>query len=295
MIAINRRHMLRCTRQLLLALAMLSIPALAFADTVVSVAIAPPLLPVYAQPIVPGPGYIWTPGYWAYGSLGYYWVPGTWVVAPFPGALWTPGFWGWNNGYYAWRAGYWGPRVGFYGGVNYGFGYGGFGYQGGYWNNGAFYYNRAVNNVNVTNIQNTYNTAVVNNAASRRVSYNGGTGGTAAQPTPADRADMGALHTPATATQLQHEQAAATNRAHLASVNHGRPSIAATPEPGAFNHSDVVAAEAAGRNAPPNSSMNSQNFAHAHAHANIGAEHAPVKRHPAGEPPHPQSHPEARQ
>ena len=289
--ALIQGHTLRCKGLLLLAFTVLSVPALAFADTVVSVAIAPPLLPLYGQPVVPGPGYIWTPGYWAYGSAGYYWVPGTWVVAPFPGALWTPGFWGWNNGFYAWRAGYWGPRVGFYGGVNYGFGYGGFGYQGGYWNNGAFYYNRAVNNVNVTNIQNTYNTTVANNTAVRRVSYNGGTGGTTAQPTPADRADIGASHTPATATQLQHEQAAANNRALLASVNHGRPSIVATPEPGAFDHPSVVSAKAVGRNAAPNGAMNAQNAAHAHPHANMGAEHLPGNQNPAGEMPHPHGHP----
>ena len=35
------------------------------AQIVVSVGIAPPALPVYTQPVIPGPGYIWTPGYWA--------------------------------------------------------------------------------------------------------------------------------------------------------------------------------------------------------------------------------------
>src|SRR5262249_10457129 len=34
----------------------------------VSIGIAPPVLPVYDQPLCPGPGYIWTPGYWAYGG-----------------------------------------------------------------------------------------------------------------------------------------------------------------------------------------------------------------------------------
>ena len=37
------------------------------------------------------------------------------------------------------------------------------GYQGGRWQNGQFYYNRSVNNVNVTNIHNVYNTTVINN------------------------------------------------------------------------------------------------------------------------------------
>src|SRR5258707_4806804 len=66
----------------------------------VSVAIAPPPIPVYVQPAVPAPGYIWTPGYWAYGPDGYYWVPGEWVLAPYVGALWTPGYWAWNDGLY---------------------------------------------------------------------------------------------------------------------------------------------------------------------------------------------------
>src|SRR6516162_10997197 len=87
----------------------------------VSINIAPPVLPVYVQPPMPGVGYIWTPGYWAWGDEGYYWVPGTWVLAPAPGMLWTPGYWGWVDGAYIWHTGYWGPHVGFYGGVNYGF------------------------------------------------------------------------------------------------------------------------------------------------------------------------------
>jgi hypothetical protein len=53
---------------------------------------------------------------------------------------------GWRDGIYAWNAGYWGPHISFYGGANYGFGYGGIGYEGGRWDNGAFAYNRTVNN-----------------------------------------------------------------------------------------------------------------------------------------------------
>ncbi|HET9789960.1 MAG TPA: YXWGXW repeat-containing protein, partial [Candidatus Angelobacter sp.] len=60
-------------------------------------------LPDYEQPEVPGPDYIWTPGYWNYASTGYYWVPGTWVLAPYVGALWTPGYWGFYNGRYLWH------------------------------------------------------------------------------------------------------------------------------------------------------------------------------------------------
>jgi hypothetical protein len=74
------------------------IPASSFAGVFVSVTVAPPVLPVYAQPPCPGDGYIWTPGYWAWGPDGYYWVPGTWVMAPEPGLLWTPGYWGGQPG-----------------------------------------------------------------------------------------------------------------------------------------------------------------------------------------------------
>ena len=48
----------------------------------IAITVAPPELPVYEQPALPAPGYIWTPGYWAYGSEGYFWVPGTWVQPP---------------------------------------------------------------------------------------------------------------------------------------------------------------------------------------------------------------------
>ena len=100
----------------------------------IAVDIAPPPLPVYDQPPIPAPGYIWTPGYWTWDDdTGYYWVPGTWVLPPEPALLWTPGYWGWNDGVYAFHEGYWGPEVGFYGGVSYGFGYTGEGYEGGYW------------------------------------------------------------------------------------------------------------------------------------------------------------------
>ena len=219
---------------LLFAMLTLTASAVSNAAVYVSVAIAPPLLPVYEQPFIPGPGYIWTPGYWAWGPAEFYWVPGTWVLAPFVGGLWTPGYWGWSDGLYFWRPGYWGRHVGFYGGINYGFGYTGFGYQGGYWDRGYFWYNRAVNNVNVTNITHTYNTTVVNNAAVTHVSYNGGSGGVIAQPTPQDRIAARETHTPLLPVQARHELAASSNPALLASVNHGHPAFAATPRPERF-------------------------------------------------------------
>jgi hypothetical protein len=114
-----------------------------YQDGMATVTQAPPPIPQYDQPEAPGDGYIWTPGYWAWGPAGYYWVPGAWVEAPYPGALWTPGYWGFDGGFYFWNAGYWGPVVGYYGGVNYGFGYFGVGFYGGYWSGGRFWYNSA--------------------------------------------------------------------------------------------------------------------------------------------------------
>ena len=103
---------------------MLMSPGAASAQLGVGVAInvAPPPLPVYEQPICPGPDFISVPGYWAWGDDDFFWVPGTWILAPEPGLFWTPGFWSWNGSWFIFTAGYWGPVVGFYGGINYGFG-----------------------------------------------------------------------------------------------------------------------------------------------------------------------------
>ncbi|HVN17362.1 MAG TPA: YXWGXW repeat-containing protein [Dongiaceae bacterium] len=216
-----------------------------FAGVFISVRFGPPALPVYAQPICPGPGYVWTPGYWAWNDdAGYYWVPGTWVLAPV-GMYWTPGYWGWSGGYYLWHGGYWGPHVGFYGGINYGFGYTGVGFHGGEWRGRSFYYNRSVTNVSVTNVTNVYNRTVIVNRNST-VSYNGGNGGISARPTPQEQAWAREPHTSPLDVQSQHERTAAQNRENFASANHGRPAIAATVHPADFGRRSVVPARAAG-------------------------------------------------
>ena len=213
------------------------LPAAAFVSVGISVGIAPPPLPVYEQPIAPEPGYIWTPGYWAWDpAYGYYWVPGAWVLPPEVGLLWTPGWWGWDTGYYRWHQGYWGSRVGFYGGINYGFGYFGVGYVGGYWRGHDFYYNHAVNNINVTNVRNVYvDKTVVNNyqtGSAARVSYNGGRGGITARPTSAQLAVANERHFDPTSSQTHQRELAVKSPTQRFSVNHGRPEIAAAPHPG---------------------------------------------------------------
>jgi hypothetical protein len=186
----------------------------------------PPPLPDYSQPPCPGDNYIWTPGYWSYADTGYYWVPGVWVLAPYVDALWTPPYWEFYGGRYRWHRGYWGNHIGFYGGINYGFGYTGRGYYGGYWNQGKFAYNRAVNNVNVTTVHNVYEQRV-NNATANRISYNGGRGGINARPIAAEAEALRERRTPPVAAQDQHARAAEQNRQQFASVNRGRPAVVA--------------------------------------------------------------------
>jgi hypothetical protein len=116
----------------------------------VSVNKAPPPLPVYDQPPIPALGYLWVPGYWAWSEGGgYYWVPGTWVLPPKAGLVWTPGYWGSEEGVYVFHVGYWGSHIGFYGGVDYGFGYDGIDYEGGYWKDGKFFYNTLLGQLRV--------------------------------------------------------------------------------------------------------------------------------------------------
>jgi hypothetical protein len=232
----------RFVRLILLALLVCLIPAASSAAVLISVGFAPPPLPVYVQPPCPEPGWMWTPGYWAYGDDGYYWVPGTWVPAPYVGALWTPGYWGWNASLYVWHPGYWGPHVGYYGGVNYGFGFFGVGFVGGAWHGGVFAYNTAVVHVNTTVIHNTYvdRTVIVHN--DNRVAFNGGPGGISHMPTPAERMAEHDQHMAATSFQVQHRNAAMQDRGSYFNNNHGRPNNAAMERPmggqsrGSFNN-----------------------------------------------------------
>jgi WXXGXW repeat (2 copies) len=236
---------LYCLSLTLLALAM---STASFGQFRVAVTFEPPALPVYEQPICPGDGYIWTPGYWAWDDdvEDYYWVPGTWILAPEVGYLWTPAWWGWGGEGFIFHEGYWGPRIGFYGGINYGFGYFGEGYEGGRWEHGRFFYNRAVTNVNVTNIRNVYETRVVNENRVNRISYNGGNGGINARPTREQERAARQRHVSPVAAQTQHMHEARGNPQLRASANQGRPPIAATARPGAFNDRAAVPAREAG-------------------------------------------------
>src|SRR5271165_4386630 len=251
-IAVPLRFM--AIRALAFSLLLLALSQVSFGQIAVgiSVGFAPPPIPVYEQPICPADGYLWTPGSWAYDDDdGYYWVPGTWVEAPQVGFLWTPGYWGWGGNAFLFHEGYWGPQVGFYGGINYGFGYGGVGYEGGRWEGGHFSYNTYVNRVNTTIIHNTYNTTVTN-VSETHVSYNGGTGGVEARPTSQQESYANEHHIGPVAAQTQHVQAARSNPELRASANQGKPPIAATVKPGDFKTGVVATKQAGGEyKAPP--------------------------------------------
>jgi WXXGXW repeat (2 copies) len=199
-----------------------AMPGASFAQIAVAIRIGPPALPVYTQPPCPVDGYLWTPGYWAYGPDGYYWVPGVWVAPPRVGLLWTPGYWGFVGGVYAWHAGYWGPHVGFYGGINYGFGFYGSGFVGGRWEGGHFAYNTAVVRVNRGVVGNVYvNRTVVNNYGGH-ASFNG-EGGVMARPTAQDERWAHEQHFERTQNQIAHQETFEHDHDALASVNHGEP------------------------------------------------------------------------
>jgi hypothetical protein len=280
-------------RSLLLTATMLVVPAIAMAQMPaqtqqgcgVSAQLAPPALPVYAQPPMPAAGYIWTPGYWNWGQpVGYYWVPGTWVQPPEVNVLWTPPYWGWDAGVYLFHDGYWGPHVGYYGGVNYGFGYGGDGYGGGRWQNGAFAYNRTVNNFGSVHIQNEYSAdvAIVNN---NHVSYYGGAGGLRTEPSAEQRTAEAERHVPMTAEQNLHVSVSARTPDMAASHNGGRPAIVATARPGQFEGEGVVRSPPAGNGEHPGTAQVSERPA---ANAEVRpAEHAvaePIAHEPARPP-----------
>ena len=133
-------------------------------------------------------------------------------------------------------------------------------------------------NVNITEIHNVYNTTIINHNETR-VSYNGGDGGIRERPSREEESYSRERHVAPVAVQHQHLQEARGNRELRASVNQGKPPIAATQRPGSFRGSAVVSAkEAGGRyerpanrgvnnnpNRPPNSGNNANRPSFTHA------------------------------
>ncbi len=209
-------------------------PAAAQVSIGISVELPPPPLPDYEQPIMPDAGYVWTPGYWSWSQpIGYYWVPGTWVQPPEAGVLWTPPYWAWLNGLYYLHQGYWGPHVGYYGGVDYGYGYDGNGYDGGRWEGRTFHYNRFANNLGAFAGRDVYEQPIVRGTRNY-VSFADGPGGNRAVPNDDNRRAERERHAPMTEEQTAHISAAVRLPDMAASHNQGRPPIVATPRAAQF-------------------------------------------------------------
>jgi hypothetical protein len=194
-------------------------------------AAAPPPVPDDEQPLYVSDGDLWTPGYWGWDGGGYYWVPGAWVRPPQVGVLWTPGYWGYAGAVFVFHRGYWGPHVGYYGGVDYGYGYAGRGFTGGRW------------------VGNSFIHQAVAAQSVHRVSYNGGPGGTSAVATAEERAAAAEPHFPPTPLQRQHWQQSASTRATEAHADE-RPALVAVihtlpvlkPATGVATHSGAAPA-----------------------------------------------------
>ena len=166
-------------------------------------------------------------------------MPGAWTRPPEAGLLWTPGYWGYSGNRYRYYNGYWGLHIGYYGGIDYGFGYVGTGYQGGYWSGDRFNYNRAANNINTSDVRvynrTVTNTVIINNITinnpTSRASYNG-PGGVTRRPLPVETAAVREqLVPPMIDYNCSSAQSAAQNRQQFASVNKGRPTMVAEAKP----------------------------------------------------------------
>ena len=61
--------------------------------------------------VAPGPGYVWTDGYWDWRGGAWVWAPGRWMRPPRRHAVWVPGYWEEHHERgrrgYAFRRGYW--------------------------------------------------------------------------------------------------------------------------------------------------------------------------------------------
>ena len=137
-------------------------PAQAQVAISISATIAPPLLPVYAQPAIPGPGYLWIPGYWAWNGSRILLDARLLVDAADGRFLLDAALLGLverrlclqrrllgSDGRVLWRD-------------QLRFRVQRLGYQGGMWQGNTFVYNRTVNNFGNVNIANSYSRPVSN-------------------------------------------------------------------------------------------------------------------------------------
>jgi hypothetical protein len=163
--------------------------------------------------------------------------------------------------------------VGFYGGVNYGFGYGGSGFDGGRWQGGHFAYNTAVMHVNTSVIHNTYSQRV--SYGSNRTSFNGGPGGVSARPSEGEAA-MARQHGQSASVPAAQQRATAGGQvpARQATENRGRPTNTAAARPAEANNRSAEPQNRMAKSAAPSSVKPEQ-------HQAVGTRAAPQQTHEA--------------
>jgi hypothetical protein len=169
----------------------------------VSSAETPPPVPAEDQPTLPEDGYLWTPGYWYWREPKYFWIPGAWVRPPQFGVLWTPAYWSRAGSVFVFHPGHWGSTVGFYGGINYGYGYLGNGYAGGHWIGNSFAYNNAVNHLSPAVAHHTYAESIPNQGSRGGLDYTGRPLGTTPQAVSPRPSPPRSVNKPATTTTVQ--------------------------------------------------------------------------------------------
>jgi len=57
--------------------------------------------------VAPGPGYVWTNGYWDWRGRNWAWVDGRWLRPPRARAVWVTPEWRHEHGRYRLHRGYW--------------------------------------------------------------------------------------------------------------------------------------------------------------------------------------------
>lgn len=68
---------------------------------------APPAPRYAAVGVAPGPGYMWTNGYWDWRGRNWGWVEGRWMRPPRAHAVWVPHEWRHEGGRWRFHRGYW--------------------------------------------------------------------------------------------------------------------------------------------------------------------------------------------
>lgn len=72
------------------------------------VVVGPPPAPVYGvEGVAPGPGYIWTDGYYNLQGGGWVWMHGRWARPPRPRAVWVKPYWERHGRGYHYHRGHW--------------------------------------------------------------------------------------------------------------------------------------------------------------------------------------------